>query len=142
MVDAQQRAASLRAQEILKIAIFLFHHRWRCTLDWEIMEVNEGTVCLRAGQEKLKVEYKDPNMLPKINKLDITGTMKAIKKYLRSCHGDIRAPLAYIIWKTITVQNNGDYNLYATPDNKMIARMLHLSLEKNKLLLEMDAQTV
>ena len=70
------------AQENLKLAAFLFHHRWRCTLDWEITEVDEETVCLLAGQKKLKVEYKDPNMLPKINKSNLAGTMVTIKKYL------------------------------------------------------------
>ena len=59
---------SVIAQEILKLAAFLFHHRWRCTLDWEITEVHEDTVHLQAGQKKLKDEYKDPNMLPNINK--------------------------------------------------------------------------
>ena len=29
---------SVIAQENLKLAAILFHHRWRCTLDWEIME--------------------------------------------------------------------------------------------------------
>ena len=37
------------AQENLKKATFLFHHRWRCTLDWEIMGVDEGIVHLMAG---------------------------------------------------------------------------------------------
>ena len=27
---------SVIAQENLKLKAFLFHHRWRCTLDWEI----------------------------------------------------------------------------------------------------------
>ena len=30
---------SVIAQENLKLAPFLFHHRWRCTLDWVIMGV-------------------------------------------------------------------------------------------------------
>ena len=30
---------SVIAQENLKLAIFLFHHKWRCTLDWEITAV-------------------------------------------------------------------------------------------------------
>ena len=38
--------------------------------------------------------------------------------------------------------NNDDYPIYATLDNKMIARMLHLSLNKNKLLLESGAYKV
>ena len=84
---------SVIAQENLKLAAFLFHHRWRCTLDWEIMGVDEGTVCLMAGQKKLKDEYKDPNLLLKVNKCDMTGMIEAIKEYLRSCHGVIWAPL-------------------------------------------------
>ena len=32
-----------------------------------------------AGQKKLKDEYKDPDMLLKINKSDMAGTMEAIK---------------------------------------------------------------
>ena len=27
---------SIITQENLKLAAFLFHHRWRCTLDWEL----------------------------------------------------------------------------------------------------------
>ena len=41
-------------QEYLKLTAFLFHHRWRCTLDWEIIEVDKGILCLLAGQKKLK----------------------------------------------------------------------------------------
>ena len=126
---------SVIAQENLKLAAFLFHHRWRCTLDWEITGVNEETVHLLAGQKKLKDEYKNPDMLPKTNKSDMAGTMESIKEYLRACHGVIKAPLAsYVIRKTMTVQTNGDYPTYATPDDKMIARMLHLPLNKNTLL--------
>ena len=40
------------AQENLKLATFLIHHRWRYTLDWEVMGVNEDTVHLLAGQKK------------------------------------------------------------------------------------------
>ena len=52
------------------------------------------TVCLKTGQKKLKDEYKDSNVLPKINKFDMAGIMEAIKEYLRSSHGIIRVPLA------------------------------------------------
>ena len=31
---------SVIAHENLKLVAFLFHHRWRCTLDWEITGVN------------------------------------------------------------------------------------------------------
>ena len=68
--------------------------------------------------------------------------MEAIKEYLRLCCGVVCAPLAYIIRKTITVQTYGDYPLYASPDNKMITRMLQLPSEKKKLLFEMNSQTV
>ena len=36
----------------------------------------------------------------------------------------------------------GDYPIYATPEDKIIARMLHLTLNKNKLLLECSANKV
>ena len=58
----------LIAQENMKLGVFLFHHRLRCALDWEIIEVDKGTVCILSGQKKLKDEYKDSNVLPKINK--------------------------------------------------------------------------
>ena len=36
-----------------------------------------------AGQKKFKDKYKDPNVLPKINKSDIfAGTMESIKEYV------------------------------------------------------------
>ena len=104
MPDRGQQV-SVIAQENLKLAIILFQHRWRCTLGWEIKGVNEDTVCLMTGQKKLKDEYKYPDVLPKVNKSDMAGTMEAIKEYLRSCHHVIQAPLAYIFWKTIAVQN-------------------------------------
>ena len=68
--------------------------------------------------------------------------LEAIKEYLRSHHGVIRVPLAYVIWKTITVQDYGDYPLYATHDSEMIARMLHLPSDKNKTCNEQHAQSV
>ena len=92
------------AQKNLKLSAFLFHHRWRYTLDWETLEVDEGTVHLLAGQKKLEDEYKDSNMLPKINKSDMAETMESIEEYLRSCHGIVKAPLACVKRKTITVQ--------------------------------------
>ena len=130
------------AQENLKLAVFLFHHRWRCTLDWEMMGVNEDTLCLMTGQKKLEDEYKDPNVMPKINKSDIAGMMEAIKEYLRLHCGVVRLPFVYVIWKTITVQTYGDYHMYATPDDEMNARMLHLPLDKNKVHNEQSAQSV
>ena len=103
--------------------------------------MHENTVHLLAGQKKLKDEYKDCDVLLKINKSDMAGTMEAIKKYLRS-HQDVRAPLAYVIRKTILVETYADYPKYASPDDKMIARMLNLPSDMNRLLLEKDTQTV
>ena len=67
--------------------------------------------------------------------------MEAIKEYLRSHHGVLRAPLAYVIRKTILVQIYLEYFKYATPDDEMITRMLQLQPDTNKLLQEQDAQT-
>ena len=53
---------SVIAQENLMLATFLFHYKWRCTLDWEDMGVHEETVHLMAGQKKLEDKYKDPNV--------------------------------------------------------------------------------
>ena len=83
-----------------------------------------------SGQKKLKDEYKDPNLLPKNNKSDMAGIMEAFKEYLRSCHVVVRAPFVHIIRKTIIVQTYGDYFMYATPDDDMIARMLHFPSDK------------
>ena len=71
-------------------------------------------------------------MLPKINKSDMAGTMEAIEEYLRLCCGVVRAPLAYVIRKTIAVQTYGDYPMYVTLDDEMISRMLHLPSDKNR----------
>ena len=81
-------------------------------------------------------------MLPKINKSDMAGMIESIKEYLRPCHGLAKAPLAYIIRKTTLVQTMGDYPIHAIPDDKMIARMLHLPSEKNQLLLERDVHNI
>ena len=67
--------------------------------------------------------------------------MEAIEEYLRSHQCVIRATLTYIMRMTIIVEIYGDFPSYATSDDEMMARMLHFSPEKNKLLLEKDAQT-
>ena len=61
---------------------------------------------------------------------------------LRSHWGVVRAPLAYVIRKTIIVLIYGDYPKYATPENEMITRMLHLPPDKNKLHNEQSVQSV
>ena len=53
----------------------------------------EDTVHLLAGQNRLKDDYKDPGMMPKVNKADTAGTMEAIKEYLRFHHGVMKVPL-------------------------------------------------
>ena len=106
------------------------------------MEVNEDILCLMAGQKKLEDKYKDPNVMPKINKPDMEGTMKTIKEYLRLCLGVIQAPFSHVIRKTIIVQTYGNYSTCETPDSEMIARMLQLPIEKNEALIKTNAQTV
>ena len=64
---------SVIAQENLKLAAFLFHHWWRCTLDWEITGVNEETMHLLVDKKNLEDKYIDPDVLPKINKSDWQG---------------------------------------------------------------------
>ena len=93
-------------------------------------------------QKKLKDKYKDPPVLLKINKSDMAGMMESINYYLRACHGVVKAPLAYVIRKTIPVQTHGDYPTYATPDDRMIARILHLPSHKNKLQLESSVDKI
>ena len=43
---------------------------------------------------------------------------------------------------TKTVQTYGEYPTYATSDDKMITRMLHLPPDKNRLLNEQSVQSV
>ena len=111
----REQQVSVVAHENLMLAIFLFHHQWRCTFDWEVTVVCEYTVHLLAGQKRLEDKYKDQDVLPKVNKTYMTGMIEAIKEYLRSPHSVLRVPFAYIIRKTITAQICGDYPKYATP---------------------------
>ena len=59
--------------------------------------------------------------------------METIKEYLRLLHGVVGACLAYIIRKAIIVLTYGDNSKYVTPDNEMIARMLHLSPDRHRI---------
>ena len=106
---------SIIAQENLMIAAYLFHHRWKCSFDWEVTGVEEDT-------------------MPKVDKAFKGGMMEATEEYLRSCHSVIRASLVYIIRKTVIVQTYGDYSKYVTFDDEMIARMLHVPSDKSKLI--------
>ena len=78
------------------------------------MEVMEDTVCLLAGQKKHEDKYKDPEVLPKVNKAVMTGTMEFIEEHLRLHCGVIREPHAYVIRKAIIVQTYVDYPAYVT----------------------------
>ena len=104
--------------------------------------MHEDTVYLPARQKRLKDDNKNTAVLPKINQSDMAGTMEVIKEYLRSCGGVIRAPFAYVIRKNIVVETSSNYPEYATPDNEIIAMMLHLPPEKNKLLSHCDIKSV
>ena len=130
----REQLVSVTAQQHLKLAAFLFHHRWICTFDWEVMGVQEDKVKLLAGKKGLKDNYKNPDMLPEVNKADMARAMEAIEEYLRLYHGVVITPLTYIIRKTRIVQTNSEYSRYVTPDNKMSAKMLNLPQDKNKLL--------
>ena len=84
------------------------------------MGVCEDTVHLIGGEKRLEDDYKDPNMLPKVNKTNLAEKIKIIKENLRSHHSVTREPLAYIIRKAIIVQTYGSYPKYATPDDEII----------------------
>ena len=43
MSDSGQQV-SVTAQENVNLTAFLFHHRLRCTLDWEVTGMHEGTM--------------------------------------------------------------------------------------------------
>ena len=46
---------------------------------------------LLAGHKRLKDEYKELDMLPKVKKTNMAGTVEAIKEYLRPCCGVMKA---------------------------------------------------
>ena len=71
------------------------------------------TVHLLAGQKRHEDSHKNQ---PKVNNVDMAGTMEAIEEYLRSQQDVIRVPLCYVTRKTIIVQTYGDYPKYATHD--------------------------
>ena len=54
----------------------------------------------------------------------------------------LKAPLAYLIRKIILVQTYNVYPKNMIHDDEMIARMLHLLLDKNKLLGGKSVQSV
>ena len=94
---------SVMAQKDLKLADFLFHHRMRCTFDWEVTRVQKDTGHLLAEQNRLEDNYKDLDMITKVNKADMASMVDVIKEYLRLHHGVMRTHLAQVIRKTIVV---------------------------------------
>ena len=107
------------------------------------MGVWENIVCLQEGQKRFKDSYNDPDMLCKVNKADIAGMMESMEEYLRSYCGVVRKAHEYIIRKTWIVHVYGDYPKDATPpEDEMIARISHLSPNKNKLHDKQSAQSV
>ena len=44
------------------------------------MEIWDNIVHLLASQKRLEDYYKDPIVLPKVNKADMVGTIKAIEE--------------------------------------------------------------
>ena len=52
----REQRVSVIAQENLKLDVFLFHHRWKCTFDWEVTEELEDAVLQLAEQKRLKDE--------------------------------------------------------------------------------------
>ena len=81
MLNRGQQDAVI-AQKNLKLASFLFHHRCRCTFDWEVTRVHEDIADFLEGQKRLKYNYKDLVVLPKVNKADMVRMIEAIKECL------------------------------------------------------------
>ena len=102
----------------------------------------EDIVHCLAGQKRFEDDSKEPDLLPNVNKADMAKIIEAIKKFLRLCVGAVKAPLAYITKETTIVHTYGDYPKYMTPDDKMIASVLHIPPEKNNLLLEHNVHSV
>ena len=50
----REQQVSVIAQANLKLAVFIFPHRWRCTFAWEVTGVHEDTRHLQAGHMRLE----------------------------------------------------------------------------------------
>ena len=83
MPDRRQQV-SVIAQENLKLVIFLFHHCWRCTFDWEVTVVCEDTVHLLAGKKRLKMSIKIKTCCLRSTILIWQGQWRSSKKTF--CH--------------------------------------------------------
>ena len=75
------------AQENLKLAFFLCHHRWRCAFNWKRMGVWDVTLHLLTDQMMFEDNYVDQDVLHEVNMADMVGKMEQITEYLRLCHG-------------------------------------------------------
>ena len=73
---------SVIAQENLEQAAFLFHHMRHCTFDGEVKGMWEDSVHQLSSQKKLEYYHKDSDMLPKVNKANMAGTLKTIGEFL------------------------------------------------------------
>ena len=73
-------------QENLKLAIFLFHDRWRCTFDSKVTWVWEDAVHLLAGQKRFEDDCKDPDMLPKNNSGRDNWSYWRVPEIVSWCH--------------------------------------------------------
>ena len=81
------------------------------------------------------------DVLPKVNAADMAEMMESFKEYLTSSWCCKRL-LAYVIRKTTILQICGDYPKYVTTGDEMIARILYLTPDKNRLNNEQSAQPI
>ena len=73
MPDRGQQVSAI-AQKNLKLSVFLFHHRWRCTFNWDVMKVHEETVHLLSDRRGLKASIETQKCCLR-SKNDIAGMM-------------------------------------------------------------------
>ena len=102
--------------------------------------MQEDTFHKFVGQKELK-DSKRPQNAAQGQQFWHGSYNESIEEHLRSCSGVKRAFLAYIIRKIITVQTYDIYSWHTTPEDKIIARMLHLPMEQNRFWTESMAST-
>ena len=57
-----------------------------------------------TGQKKIEDEYSDSYVLPKVNKVNMTGMIEAIGEYIGSHYGVEKVSLTYTVRKTVDSQ--------------------------------------
>jgi hypothetical protein len=72
--------------------------------------------------------YKAPDDPATINAKDWPKTMESIHEYLRSCLGEQKIPLAYVVRKDDTIPTIDPDGGYATVRDKMVAGAKQYSL--------------